>query len=282
MADERTFVEREGTPGWMIGVIIVLAAIALAGVGLGWKGTTSAQDTRQSLNNDLQSLKQGYDKEIQSVQERLAQAEKNNTELIDDFTVVTKKLRMTQGELIKARKEAAQAREDSANQLEAMNTEVKSELATKASTDDVKAVSTDVGNVRTDLDSTKSDLKMARSEMGTLIAKNHDEIEQLRQLGERDYIEFTVAQKNKPQTVGSVTVELRGTNVSKNQFSLVLTSDDKRTEKRNRTVNEPIFFYSQGGKQPMEIVVNSVAKNKIAGYLSVPKVIQKAATGGGN
>src|SRR6267378_1591084 len=74
--------------------------------------------------------------------------------------------------------------------------------------DDVKTVDTKVVGVKTDLDATREDLKMARSEMGTLIARNHDEIDQLRRLGERDYVEFTIVGRNKPQKVGNVTVEL--------------------------------------------------------------------------
>ncbi len=57
---------------------------------------------------------------------------------------------------------------------------------------------TKVGGVQTDLNSTKEDLKMARSEMGTLIARNHDEIDQLRRLGEREYVEFKVTARTSP------------------------------------------------------------------------------------
>ena len=91
-----------------------------------------------------------------------------------------------------------------------MDRTAKTELATKASTDDVKGVDGKVDGVRTDLTGTQSDLKMARSELGTLIARNHEDVDQLRRLGERDYIEFTIDAKNKPQKVGSFVVELRG------------------------------------------------------------------------
>jgi hypothetical protein len=133
--------------------------------------------------------------------------------------------------------------------------------------------------VRNDLEGTKKDLQMARSEMGTLIAKNHDDVETLRRLGERDYIEFTVAAKNTPQKVGDITIELKGTDAKKNQCNLALVVDDKRTEKRNRGVNEPIFFYEHGSHRPTEVVINTVDKNKITGYLSVPKPVQTSSSG---
>jgi len=43
---------------------------------------------------------------------------------------------------------------------------------------------------RTDLETTQSDLKRHAASL-TLIARNHEDVEQLRRLGEREYIEFT-------------------------------------------------------------------------------------------
>jgi len=282
----RTIVEREGYPGWVVPAVILAAILAIAGLAVGWKGLSYAQDSRQSLSADLQSIKQGYSKDMDTVQQRLTQAEKTNSGLQDDLGVVTKRLRITQGQLKKSREdaqnEAQQIRDDESKKLADMDTQVSTQLATKASTDQVKVVSGEVGVVRTDLDTTKKDLQMARSELGTLIAKNHDDVETLRRLGERDYTEFTIAVKNTPQKVGDITIELRGTDAKKNQCNLAIVADDKRTEKRNRTINEPIFFYAHVARQPMEVVINQVEKNKVTGYLSVPKVMQPAVASGGN
>ncbi len=284
MIEEREVRVNEGMPGWVVPTVVVVGLLAVVGVVLGWRATIYSQDSRQAVMTELGTVKQATTQQVDTLQQRVAQAEKTNGDLESELTLVTKRLRITQGDLKKAREEAAQIREENAKELADMDTAVKGELATKASTDDVKAVSGEVTGVRTDLDSTKSDLKMARSELGTLIAKNHDEIDQLRRLGERDYLEFTLDKKGQPQKVGNVTVELRGTNPKKNQFSLAIVADDKRTEKRNRTVNEPIFFYMKGTKQPLELVINQVDKNKVTGYLSVPKAAaqtQTQATSGG-
>lgn len=282
----RTTLVHEGQPGWVIPAIILVALLAAIGLGVGWRGLSYAQESREALNGDIQTVKQGYTKDVESLQQRLAQNEKTNADLMGDLSVVTKRLQITQSQLKKARKdsqdEAQQIRDDESKQIADMGTEVNGQLATKASADDVKQVSGQVTVVRTDLDSTKKDLQMARSEMGTLIAKNHDDVETLRRLGERDYIEFTVAAKNSPQKVGDVTIELKGTDPKKNQCNLAVVVDDKRTEKRNRGVNEPIFFYAHGSHRPMEIVINQVDKNKVAGYLSVPKAVQEAASSSGN
>jgi hypothetical protein len=112
---------------------------------------------------------------------------------------------------------------------------------------------------------------MARSEMGTLIARNHDEIDQLRRMGQRDYFEFTVTRKGGNQKVGTIQVELRDTNTKKNQYTINVLADDKNFEKKNRSVNEPIFFYTGGTRAALELVVNKVSKTTASGYLSVPK-----------
>ncbi|MGA2418822.1 MAG: hypothetical protein ABSG69_01960 [Candidatus Acidiferrum sp.] len=225
----------------------------------------------------LKTEQTSVQQDVSSLKDRLAQDEKANTDLQGDLKVVTDKLKITQGQLKKARLEAAKLNDDTTQKLTALDTSVHSELATKATTDDVKTVDTKVGGVRTDLDSTREDLKMARSEMGTLIARNHDEIDQLRRLGERDYVEFTIAGKNKPQKVGNVTVELKGVNEKKNQFSVAMTVEDKRFDKKNRALNEPIFFYTSGTKIPEEVVINKVSKDTISGYVSVPKANSTAA-----
>jgi uncharacterized protein (DUF2141 family) len=208
---------------------------------------------------------------MSSLKDRIAQDEKSNTDLRGDLTVVTKKLRITQGQLKTAREESAKLHDDSTQKITALDTSVHSELATKAATEDVKNVDTKVAKVSTDLDATKEDLKMAKSEMGTLIARNHDEIDQLRRLGERDYVEFTIAGKNKPQKVGNVTVELKGVNQKKNQFSVAMTVEDKLFNKKNRALNEPIFFYTSGTRLPQELVINKVGKDQVSGYVSIPK-----------
>jgi chromosome segregation ATPase len=226
----------------------------------------------------LKTTEQAVQQDVSSLKDRLAQDEKANTDLQGDLNVVTKKLKITQGQLKTARAEAAKLNDETTQKLTALDTSVKGELATKATSDDLKNVDTKVGGVRTDLDTTREDLKMARSEMGTLIARNHDEIDQLRRLGEREYVEFTVVGKNKPQKVGNVTVELKGVNQKRNQYSVVMTVEDKRFEKKNRALNEPVFFYTSGTRLPEELVINKVSKDQVSGYVSIPKANSQPST----
>jgi len=266
--------ETHGTPGWVTAAIVILAIVSIAGLGLAWHNSTELQQAQQSFSGQMKTVAQNDSQQIAGLEQKLTQANATSTGLQSDLGVVEKRLRVTQSDLKKARDDEAKIREEreaDAQKLAQMDTDVKTQLATKATTDDLNTVNGSVNNVKTDLESTKSDLKMARSELGTLIARNHEEIDVLRRMGERDYVEFTVDGKNKPQKVGAITVELRSVDTKKNKFTVALTVDDTRTEKKDRTLDEPVVFYPRGSHQADEFVVNSVAKDKITGYISVPK-----------
>ncbi len=275
MADnyEDRVVEVHGTPGWIAPVVVILALIAITGLGLAWYDSTQLQAAQQAFGAELKTAQQNTAQQIATLEQKQTQADAANTELQGDLGVVTKRLRITQGDLKTARDEEAQIRDESAQKIAQMDNDVKTQLATKASTDELNATNGTVNGVKTDLEGTKNDLKMARSELGTLIARNHDEVDQLRRMGERDYVEFAIQGRNKPEKVGNgnLTVELRSVNMKKNQFTVALVVDDVRTEKKDRTVNEPIVFYPRGSHQADEFVVNSVSKDKITGYVSMPK-----------
>ena len=277
MSDERIVETRTESPAWTLPAIIVLGLIAIGGLAFGWSASSKLDSTQQAVATQLKTAQQAVQQDMSSLKDRLAQDEKASTDLQGDLKVVTGKLKITQGQLKKARDEAAKLNNATTEKLTALDTSVHSELATKATSDDVKVVDTKVVGVKTDLDATREDLKMARSEMGTLIARNHDEIDQLRRLGERDYVEFTITGKNKPQKVGNVTVELKGVNEKRNQFSVAMTVEDKRFEKKNRALNEPIFFYTSGTHIPEEVVINKAGKDTISGYVSIPKANSQTA-----
>jgi chromosome segregation ATPase len=277
MSDEKFVETRTESPAWMLPAVIVLGIIAIGGLAFGWNASSKLDATQQSVSAQLKTAEQTVQQDVTSLKDRLAQDEKASTDLQGDLKVVTGKLKITQGQLKKAREEAAKLNSATTEKLTALDSSVHTELATKATSDDVKVVDTKVVGVKTDLDATREDLKMARSEMGTLIARNHDEIDQLRRLGERDYVEFTIVGKNKPQKIGNVTVELKGVNEKRNQFNAAVTIDDKMFEKKNRAMNEPIFFYTSGTHIPEELVVNKVGKNTIGGYVSIPKANSQTA-----
>jgi hypothetical protein len=270
-----------GTPRWVGLAVAVLGGVSLLSLGIGWSALNHANGIEQSTQA---SVKQANDE----LSQRLAKEDEINRALQSDLKVVTDKLNLTQGELMAARKQDKNATAAVDQKVDGLATSVKADLATKANVDDVNKLNGDVSGVKSDLDATKNNLQMARSEMGTLIARNHDEIDQLRRMGQRDYFEFTVSRKGGAQKVGSIRVELKDTNEKKNQYTINVLADDKNFEKKNRSVNEPIFFYTGGTRTAIELVVNKVTKTTATGYLSVPKAAgaseatASASTGTGN
>jgi hypothetical protein len=281
-SDQVVVEDVHGTPGWVTAAIVILAIVSIAGLGLAWHNSTELQQAQQTFGTQMKTAEQTSTQQIATFEQKLTQANATSTELQSDLGVVEKRLRVTQGDLKKARDEEAKIREESAQKLAQMDTDVKSQLATKASSDDLTAVNGTVNNVKSDLENTKNDVKMARSELGTLIARNHEEIDTLRRMGERDYVEFNVQGKNKPQKIGNLTVELRSVDVKKNKYTVALTVDDVRTEKKDRTVNEPVVFYPRGTHQADEFVVNSISKDKVSGYISMPKNVPATAANAGS
>lgn len=263
-----------GTPRWVGLAVAVLAGVSLLSLGVGWSALNHASSTEQATQA---SVKQAND----ALNQRLAKEDDINQALQSDLKVVTDKLNLTQGELIAARKQNKTATAAVDHKVDGLATSMKAELATKASNDDLSKLNGDVTGVKSALDSTNSNLQMARSEMGTLIARNHDEIDQLRRMGQRDYFEFTVTRKGGSQKVGSIQVALKDTNTKKNQFTIDVLADDKNFEKKNRSVNEPIFFYTGGTRAALELVVNKVTKDTAAGYLSIPKAPETTAANNG-
>jgi len=263
-----------GTPRWVGLAVVVLGGISLLGLGVGWSAINQAKSAEQAAQA---SVKQSSD----ALSQRLAKEEEINQQLQSDLHVVTDKLNVTQADLLAARKQTKTAVVTYDKKLTGLETSVNNKLATKANAEDVNKLNGDVTGVKTDLDAQKNNLQMARSEMGTLIARNHDEIDQLRRMGQRDYFEFTVTRKGGTQRVGSIQVELKDTNTKKNQYTINVLADDKSFEKKNRSVNEPIFFYTGGSRAALELVVNKVSKTTASGYLSVPKATgtSQASTG---
>jgi DNA repair exonuclease SbcCD ATPase subunit len=175
--------------------------------------------------------------------------------------------------------EEAQAQQQVASQI---NDVKQSATATNAKIADV---STDVGSVKTQVSATQqelqktiSDLKSTRGDLGVqsgLIATNAGELQALKKLGERNYIDVKLGKSKAPQRFGDISLQLEKIDPKKNTFTVLIIADDKKVEKKDKGANEPVQFYvSKGGHIPYELVINTVNKKpeQIVGYLATPKV----------
>ena len=171
--------------------------------------------------------------------------------------------------------EAGRARTQQQLSREIRNVKEASEAANASLTSKIGDVSTDVGGVKTELQKATAQLKSVQGDLGVqsgLIATNATELEALKRLGERNYFEFRVGKTKDPQRVADITLLLKKTDPKRNRYTVEVMADDKLTEKKDKNINEPVQFYTSKAKQPYELVVNTVRKDLIIGYLATPKV----------
>lgn len=260
--------EASPTPRWITVVFVVI--FALVGYLL-----YASYTTRTRLEGTL--AKAGEKINLLS-----AQVEQANSRLADvkgQLDVTSQKLGLTQAELARARSLAQRIRKErkaSDQRLTAQIGQVKQESEAK-----IGQVSSELGGAKSDIESTKKDLEATKGRLeGTigdlgvhsgLIARNREELEELKRLGERNIFEFTLRKSKKPTRVGPVQLALTKVNSKNYRYTMTVFANDKSIQKRDKTVNEPVQFYVKRSHAPYEIVVFEVSKNRAVGYLSTPK-----------
>ena len=264
MSDETV----QGTPRTYSGALLASIAVAIL-LGLGgilWSYT---------LNSKLAAQQQAL-ANAAAQNAKLAAAQQDTDARLNVATDELKTaLGLTQKQL-DTRAAALQVREVRGEQTTARLATAQQQTAGQ-----VAAVQTDVGGVKTDVAKTQSDLADTNNQLtsmkgdltghSTLIARNGEELEILKHKGDRNYYQFTLVRGQKKQ-VGTVSLELKKADSKRSKYTIAVFSDDKQYEKKDKSLNEPLQFYS--GKDPLlfEIVVNNVsAKNTVTGYLSSPK-----------
>jgi hypothetical protein len=265
MSEFQETTTQAAAPRWVGLSIAALGATSLLGIGIGWSALNQGKTTEQNVQA---SVKQ----QNEALMQRLAKTDDENQQLQSDLKVVTNKLNVTQEELDRARK----ITKSSVVAYNKKLSEVNTQLGTKANIEDVNKLSGDVTGVKNDLDETKGKLERASGDMGVmsgLIARNHDDLDELKRRGDRNYFEFTIQRAKTPQHVGPVAIALSKTDSKKSKYTITVLADDKSIEKKDRTAGEPVQFYVKGTgrNSPYEIVVFDVNKNTITGYLSTPK-----------
>jgi cell division protein FtsB len=276
-AQESYHYENTGTPRW-IAVLFVILFIALAAVGY------VGYSTQSRLQADV-SKAQDQNKVLSA---QLDQANSRLADLKGHIEVTEQKVGMTQAELARAKSRAESILKEqtaSDQKLTAQLSQVQKESEEKigAVATDVTGAKKDIEATKNDLEATKGKLDRATGDMGVmsgLIARNRDDLEDLKRRGDRNYYEFTLKKTKTPQRVGPVQVNLTKTDQKKSKYTVTVFVDDRAIEKKDKTAGEPVQFYVKGASHlaPYEMVVFDVSKDQITGYLSTPKDTSSAAT----
>ena len=267
-AGENFTAETSALPRWV--TLLFIVAFALVGYLL-----YASYAERQTLQKSLADS----DKKTQAL---AAQLDRTNSRLADlkgQLDVTSQKLGLTGDEVARARSLAQTAKKEQEKSDAALRQQigqVQADTSTKFG-----EVATEISGTKTDLAATKSDLEATKGRMQTaigdlnvqsgLIARNHDEVEELKRLGQRDIFEFTLGKTKGAQRVGPIQILLRKVDQKKYRYTMNVVADDKSIEKKDKTVGEPVQFYVRGARAPYEIVVFELAKDQAKGYLSTPK-----------
>ena len=255
-------VQTEGPSNAGKWILLALAIIYVAGslyLLFDLRGQVSTLSKTQQVNKA----------EINELTKRL-QATEANDETLAQQVGMTKKEMATRASELQKQQRAAEARlaQEQKQQLSAMNGEV-------------AGVKTDVGGVKSDVAATKAELAATRARLEStigdlgvqsgLIAHTRDDLELLKHKGDRNYYEFTLLKGAKPQPVSTVSLQLKKADAKKGKYTMNVTADDRTIEKKDRNASEPIQFYTGRDHFLYELVVWTVDKNKVTGYLSTPK-----------
>jgi cell division protein FtsB len=267
--------ESAGTPRWIAVLFgVVIAALAV----LGYAGYS----TQARLSQDL--AKQQDQNKILTAQ--LDQANARLADLKGNLEVTQQKVGMTQAEISKAQSRAESIRKEQQTADQKLTAQLTQ--AQKENEEKLGAVATEVGGAKKDIEATKNDLEATKTKMASamgdmnvmsgLIARNRDDLEELKRRGDRNYYEFSIQKSKAPQRVGPVQVTLNRTDPKKSKYTVTVVADDKTIEKKDKTSGEPVQFYVAHSRgTPYEFVVFDVGKNQITGYLSTPKDVGAGA-----
>lgn len=266
--------EHRSAAPWAAGV---LALIGIAGAGYGFYRDDQADRILKSQQSGQQQLSE-MRAQVQSLQNRLntqAARERELVTALESATSAASIRQQTESErpaTQPARRSSPQPRPTSRNA--ARNRPVEdprvSQLEKRVAEQDEKLVSTQklVESARMDLEGR---IDSTSQELSGSIARTAEEVAALRLRGERDYFEFEIIKSKQLHKVGPVHVALRKADLKHKRYNLDLLVDDNKLEKKNVNLFEPVYIASPEWPQPMQLVVNKVTKDRVVGYISVPK-----------
>jgi septal ring factor EnvC (AmiA/AmiB activator) len=141
----------------------------------------------------------------------------------------------------------------------------------KAQLDDeqkqLKDTQDQVAKNRSDLEGS---ISSTRDELNGSIAKTHDELVALEKRGERSYFEFDLTKSKAFQRIGPMSLSLRKSDTKHKNYDLAMLVDDNELNKKKINLYEPVWIHADAG-QPVQVVVNHIAKDEVRGYISAPK-----------
>jgi hypothetical protein len=270
---------------------VIFGAIAATNLVLVLAFGYSFFTMKDSMTDRISKLETSTSQQEETQAAELSSNDKKLAAVVADLGVIKERIGVASTELKRTR-ETTQA-------VKRQQDKEAKQLASKANSADVDGLrqetsskldayqqdsNTKFGNVSSEISGLKQDLVATKTDWGRQlvdvknvlsegIAKNSSELAVLRKKGDRDYFEFDIRKSSKQpfSRVADIQLALMKTDPKNHKYNFSIKVDDYRLEKRDRTANEPVQFLVGREQLRYEIVVNSVEKDRIRGYMSAPK-----------
>jgi len=137
-----------------------------------------------------------------------------------------------------------------------------------------------LSSIRSDVAATRQEWAATADRLGNVVGElnsQHQEIErnqvglaQLEGHFERDSVPFTLRKDGTKQQVGPVRLLLENTDIKNSRYTMRLFFEDRWIELKDRALHEAIQFYEPSGEVALELMVDRIAKEAVAGRIALP------------
>ena len=273
--NDETVTEARDVSGKLVGALGLTLALAVAALVWCWGLTNHLTAAEKQL-----AVAEQKNEQLASKQQALSDRMRATSETLGQSVGLTQKQIDAKTQTLMA-SQAAAARASAAQAAKLEEEQRAADQRIGAVQTDVSSVKNDVGGAKASIAETQNDLADTKAQlqrtigdegkMSGLIATNHDELEILKHKGDRNYYEFSLQKGAKPLLLSTVKLQARKVDEKRSKYTMLVSADDRNIEKKDKSLDEPVQFYT--GKDPVlyEIVVNNISKNLISGYLSTPK-----------
>ncbi len=257
-----------GTPRW---IPILFVVLFLLGGYLVYANVHSRHGLEKQLSQSNGRIAQ--------LDASLEQSDSRIRDLKAEVDLTTQKLGLTQEQLAQARRTASQLRREQLRTSAKLRQQIgQVQQQTQAS---MGQLSNELGGTKTDLATTKQVLNDTRTRlegtvgdmgvMSGLIAHNKQQLAELIRMGKRNYYQFDLRKSRHGSRIGPIMLQVSHVDTKHWRYNMYVTVEDKRIEKKDKTLYEPVQFYTREAAAPLEIIVFQIRKNELVGYLSTPK-----------
>jgi len=279
------------TPGsfetgrWTVPLLVAILGLGalLGGLGMAWERQRNSQlsasnhaltTTVADMQSRMQVMTQQMTDMSRSLQATKLQPEEPAPQMVS--------------QAVAAEPQAVKSRPKSSQKRAAKPAELKDprfdQLQSKLNDQEQALASTraEVANAQQELVKTQSQIDRAkqeiegqlgntRSELNGAIARTHDEVVALQKRGDRNYYEFDLNKSKQFSQVGPIGLSLKKVNTKQKNYEMEMMVDDQKLKKKSVNLYEPIFLSTPDSAQPTLLVVNAVSKDRVKGYISMPK-----------